>query len=114
VTDEAVGPDAARIVVEPGARVLVPPIEASTTRTCTSLPSNVPLTCTAKFWARKSFTLIPGTFVHDVDVVVTGVVTAAHSMHETRVPETVAARPRPYAIPVGTSTTSATPTAIQA
>ena len=84
------------------------------TRTWTSLPSNVPLICTVKFCASVSFTVIPGTFVHAVDVVVAGVVTAAQSMHDARVPVTVVARLSPYAIPVGTSTTSARPTAMSA
>jgi hypothetical protein len=95
VNDAAVGPDAARIVVDPGASALVPPTDASVMRTCTSLPSNVPLICTVKFCARKSFTLIPGTFVHEVDVVVAGVVTATQSTHDARVPITVVARLRP-------------------
>ena len=55
----------------------------------------MPLICTVKFCAKKSFTLIPGTFVHVVDVVDAGVVTATQSIHDARVPITVVARLSP-------------------
>ena len=53
MNDAAVGPDAARIVADPGASALVPPTDASIMRTCTSSPSNVPLICTVKFCASE-------------------------------------------------------------
>ena len=64
----------------------MPPIDVSTTRTCGWLPWNVPLTWTAKFCASVSFTTMPGTFVHVVEVVVVGVVTLAQSRHDARAP----------------------------
>ena len=88
VNEKAVGPEPTPTVVDPGSRGLVPPIEVSRTRTWGWLPSNVPLTWTAKFCASVSFTIIPGTFVHVVEVVVAGDVTAAQSRHDARVPGT--------------------------
>jgi hypothetical protein len=46
----------------------------------------VPLTWTEKFWARRAVTVMPGTFVQDVEAVETGVVCVLNLRHEIRVP----------------------------
>jgi len=72
--------------VAPGSRVKVPPTDVSRSLVRKPAPLNVPLTCTEKFSASVAVTVMPGTFVHAVEVVEIGVVRVLNLRHEITVP----------------------------
>jgi hypothetical protein len=59
---------------------------ASVTRSLTSAPVKVPLTCTAKFWARVAVTVIPGTLLQELEDVDAEVDRVLQPRHDSWVP----------------------------